>query len=320
MKIKYLLATLMLLFTLTSCQEAVLDGTESSVSDTNDIKKVQVTAPNANVRAGCSTNAEVLQSAGANETFEVINQVSDWYAVKLPDNSIGFIPQKQVKPIVDDTTPIDMPPVAQRTPVQTNTSKNANKGTAKQPDNIARMDTNTNTNQNGVNNTGNNTTQGNNDAGINNTRSNDNEANTQNVNANDTQIASRSSLSAAEQQMVDLVNKSRAENNLPALKVDTALANVARTKSQDMIDNNYFSHNSPTYGSPFDMMKSFSIRYIKAGENIAGNQTVQAAHDALMKSPGHRANILSKDYTHIGIGIVEGGSYGNMFTQMFISK
>jgi uncharacterized protein YkwD len=87
-----------------------------------------------------------------------------------------------------------------------------------------------------------------------------------------------------------------------------------------MIDNNYFSHNSPKYGSPFDMMKSFGIKFVHAGENIAGNQTVQAAHNALMNSPGHRQNILSTDYTHIGIGIQKGGSYGNMFTQQFISK
>jgi uncharacterized protein YkwD len=87
-----------------------------------------------------------------------------------------------------------------------------------------------------------------------------------------------------------------------------------------MIDNNYFSHNSPTYGSPFDMMKSFNINYVQGGENIAGNRDVPAAHEALMNSPGHRKNILSPDFTHIGIGIQGGGQYGNMFTQMFISK
>jgi uncharacterized YkwD family protein len=98
------------------------------------------------------------------------------------------------------------------------------------------------------------------------------------------------------------------------------LTKIARIKSQDMINNNYFSHNSPKYGSPFDMMKAFGINYVHAGENIAGNQTVQAAHTALMNSPGHRKNILSTDYTHIGIGIQKGGQYGNMFTQDFISK
>jgi uncharacterized YkwD family protein len=129
-----------------------------------------------------------------------------------------------------------------------------------------------------------------------------------------------SASSAEEQQMLSLVNKARQAAGLSPLAVDPALANTARLKSKDMVQNNYFSHQSPTYGSPFDMMKQFGISYRTAGENIACNQSVQAAHEALMNSPGHRANILSKDYTHIGIGIVNGGSCGKMFTQQFISK
>jgi uncharacterized YkwD family protein len=128
------------------------------------------------------------------------------------------------------------------------------------------------------------------------------------------------SLSADEQEMVRLVNEARAQNNLAPLKVDTQLANVARIKAQDMIDNKYFSHYSPKYGSPFDMMKAFSIAYVQAGENIAGNQSVSNAENSLMNSPGHRANILNPNYTHIGIGIRNGGTYGKMFSQMFISK
>ncbi|WP_281889167.1 CAP domain-containing protein [Paenibacillus sp. YYML68] len=127
-------------------------------------------------------------------------------------------------------------------------------------------------------------------------------------------------LSAEEQQMVDLVNKARAEQGLAPLAVDTKLSSVARLKSKDMVDNNYFSHQSPTYGSPFDMMKQFGISYRTGGENIACNQGVAAAHQALLNSPGHRANIMSKDFTHIGIGIVNGGPCGKMFTQMFIGK
>jgi uncharacterized YkwD family protein len=128
------------------------------------------------------------------------------------------------------------------------------------------------------------------------------------------------SLSADEQRMVDLVNAERAKQGLPALVADLDLSKVARVKSQDMIAKNYFSHQSPTYGSPFDMMKQFGITYTAAGENIACNQTVEKAHEALMNSAGHRANILSKDYTHIGIGIADGGPCGKMFTQMFIRR
>lgn len=124
-------------------------------------------------------------------------------------------------------------------------------------------------------------------------------------------------LTADEQQMLDLVNQERQKAGLAPLKADPELTKMARVKSQDMIDNNYFSHNSPTYGSPFDMMDQFGIEYQTAGENIAGNSSVQDAHTSLMNSDGHRKNILGSQYTKIGIGIVDGGPYGKMFTQAF---
>ena len=116
------------------------------------------------------------------------------------------------------------------------------------------------------------------------------------------------------------MNKERSSRGLKPLIADLALSGVAETKSQDMVKNNYFSHQSPTYGSPFEMMERFNIAYQSAGENIACNRTVAAAHEALMNSEGHRENILNAQYTHIGIGIVDGGPCGKMFTQMFISK
>ncbi len=137
---------------------------------------------------------------------------------------------------------------------------------------------------------------------------------------NESEEITNQGISAEEQQMVDLVNKARQENGLQPLTVDTKVAELARMKSKDMIDNNYFSHNSPTYGSPFEMLKNYGVSYSSAGENIAGNQTVENAHESLMNSPGHRSNILSSDYTHIGIGIQDGGPYGKMFTQIFIKK
>lgn len=129
--------------------------------------------------------------------------------------------------------------------------------------------------------------------------------------------SSAAEFSAEEQQMLDSVNKERESAGLSPLKADPELAEVARVKAQDMIDNNYFDHNSPTYGSPFQMMDQFGIEYRTAGENLAGNQTVEAAHQALMNSQGHRENILKADYTNVGIGIVDGGPYGKMFVQMF---
>lgn len=124
-------------------------------------------------------------------------------------------------------------------------------------------------------------------------------------------------LTVEEQQMLNLVNQERQKQGLQPLKANLELTKVARVKAKDMIDNNYFAHQSPTYGSPFDMMKQFGISYRTAGENLAGNQTVEGAHNALMNSDGHRANILNANYTEVGIGIVSGGPYGKMFVQMF---
>ncbi|WP_371932311.1 CAP domain-containing protein [Bacillus sp. WLY-B-L8] len=129
---------------------------------------------------------------------------------------------------------------------------------------------------------------------------------------------SKGSLSAFEQKVVDLTNAERAKQGLPALKVDAALSKVARIKSEDMQKNHYFDHTSPTYGSPFDMMKQFGISYKSAGENIAqGQRTPEEVVQAWMNSAGHRANILNSGYTHIGVGYVENGNY---WTQEFISK
>jgi len=127
-------------------------------------------------------------------------------------------------------------------------------------------------------------------------------------------------LTADEQKRVNLVNQERAKQGLKPLQVDMQLVKLARMKSQDMIDKNYFGHQSPTYGSPFDMMKSAGVSFKTADENLAGAGSVEVAHQNLMNSSGHRANILNKDYTHIGIGIVNGGKYGKMYTQLFVGR
>lgn len=123
-----------------------------------------------------------------------------------------------------------------------------------------------------------------------------------------------------EQQMLELVNNERVKAGLKPLEMDNKLLELARLKSQDMIDKNYFSHTSPTYGDPFTMMKNFGVEYWMAGENLAGNSSLTSAHKALMNSPGHKANILKPEFTHIGIGVVKGGPYGMMITQMFIKS
>jgi uncharacterized YkwD family protein len=127
-----------------------------------------------------------------------------------------------------------------------------------------------------------------------------------------------STLSAYEQKVVDLTNQERAKNGLPALKVDLTLSKMAHEKSRDMSANNYFSHTSPSYGSPFDMMKKYGITYRSAGENIAmGQRTPEEVVKGWMNSEGHRKNILSSNFNYIGVGYV---SQGNYWTQEFIGK
>ncbi len=127
-------------------------------------------------------------------------------------------------------------------------------------------------------------------------------------------------LTKDEQETINLVNAQRTAAGLSALKVDNELQNVAKTKAQDMVNNNYFSHTSPTYGSPFDMMKKFGITYKSAGENIAGNSSNSGAVNAWMNSEGHKANILNTSYNYTGLAVVSSSKYGKIYVQMFIGK
>lgn len=123
-----------------------------------------------------------------------------------------------------------------------------------------------------------------------------------------------------EQQVLDLVNKERTSNGLSPLTLNAEVSKVAQMKSEDMRDKNYFSHTSPTYGSPFDMLKKFNVKYTYAGENIAkGQKTPEAVVNAWMNSEGHRANILNPNYTQMGIGYALKGSTP-YWTQMFIKQ
>ena len=142
----------------------------------------------------------------------------------------------------------------------------------------------------------------------------------QTTNNNQTTTITTTSMNADEKEVFNLINQQRINNGLPALKNDDEVQRVARIKAQDMVDNNYFSHTSPTYGSPFDMLKSFKITYNSAGENIAGNSSNSGAVNAWMNSSGHKANILNSSFNYTGIGVVSSPRYGKIYVQMFIGK
>lgn len=145
--------------------------------------------------------------------------------------------------------------------------------------------------------------------------SNNSSSNNSNSNSN-----TNTTMTADEKEVFDLINKQRTQNGLSALKLDTETLRVARIKAQDMVDNNYFSHNSPTYGTPFQMLNSFKISYKTAGENIAENSSNSAAVTAWMNSSGHKANILNSSFNYTGIGVVKGSKYGKIYVQLFLGK
>ncbi|WP_242986554.1 CAP domain-containing protein [Vallitalea guaymasensis] len=317
-KIKSLLVlTLFTTVILTSCatNEEPVKGVESSVNETGDVKAVKITANNCNVTQGVDATSKVLQTVNKDANLNVINKVNeDWYCVKLPNNQIGFVPQQQCTPVLPDNAinkgNAGQTPTPGKTPTPgttpgTTPGKTPGTQTPGAANQMQPPQTGT-----GINNRqpipGD--TTGNND----NTVADDD--------AEDENTTTNKNISNEEQQLINLINESRKQNGLKALTADNQLSEVARIKSKDMIDNNYFSHNSPTYGNPFDMLKNFGIQYLSAAENIAGNNSVQEAHEALMNSPGHRKNILNPELTHVGVGIQKGSKYGYMFTELFIKK
>jgi len=131
-------------------------------------------------------------------------------------------------------------------------------------------------------------------------------------------LPDQGSITDYEKEVARLVNVERSKRGLQTLALNAQICKVARIKSQDMINKRYFSHTSPTYGSPFKMMESFGIRFSSAGENIAyGQRTPAEVMQGWMNSPGHRANILSATYTNIGVGLAKSGTGVKYWTQMF---
>ncbi len=141
-----------------------------------------------------------------------------------------------------------------------------------------------------------------------------------NNDSNNNNTTNTTNLTSDEWEVFNLINQQRSQNGLSPLKIDYEVQRVARIKAQDMVNNNYFSHTSPTYGSPFNMLNNFKVSYRTAGENIAGNSSNSAAVTAWMNSSGHKANILNSSFNYTGIGVVNGSKYGKIYVQMFIGK
>ncbi|WP_083273395.1 CAP domain-containing protein [Geosporobacter ferrireducens] len=259
-----------------------LETNESSITQMERVRNCRITDSTVDVKAGTGEGFRTIGTLRQNQEVNVLDQVGDWYIIQMNNNEVGAIDATKATPIIKEGDNLGNQPVQ-----QPQVAQQPNEAQQQRiPQQEAQQTPQTQQGQ---------------------------QPQTQ-------QAPATQRLSTQEQQMVDLVNRERAKNGLAALTVDLEVAKVAGIKSQDMVDNNYFSHNSPTYGSPFDMLKKFGISYLHAGENLAGNATVEKAHNALMNSSGHRQNILSPNFTHIGIGVRPSGKYGYIYTQMFISK
>ncbi|EOC99750.1 CAP domain-containing protein [Caldisalinibacter kiritimatiensis] len=282
-------------------QDKNMKTMESSIYGTEEVKNIRVLVNNLNVRAGNGTQFPTIGKFNKNDEVKVLGKLPNWYIVQLPNNRVGCVADNYCKPIVKEGEVRQKQrqegenQINQSAPNQAQ-NQQGNEGMNGETDRQQNMGMNRETDQQQ-------------NMGMN--RETDQQRN---------EVTPARSLTQNEQNMVNLINEERRKRNLQPLKVDLELTKLARMKSQDMVDNNYFSHYSPTYGSPFDMMKTYGIDYLYAGENIAANSSVERAHTSLMNSQGHRENILKREFTHVGIGIVRSDKYGYMFTQMFISK
>lgn len=125
-------------------------------------------------------------------------------------------------------------------------------------------------------------------------------------------------LTTDEQRVLDLVNEYREENGLEELRAFSKLQDVAKLKAMDLVQNEYFSHNSERLGTPFKMLEDNGVAYTIAGENLAGNISPEKAVESWINSPLHRDNILEKKFEYTGICVIDSDIYGKVFVQLFI--
>lgn len=242
---------------------------------------------NINLRSGPSANTPITANLKKGDAVKVIGKLNGWYIVNVPNtNKVGSISPNYAK--LYSAQPGSTKPGPTK-PLPTTTTKPTGAGTPTTP----TTPTATGTPTAPIAPTG---------AGT------------------PATPTGTGTLSSQGSRILQLVNAERAKVGAKPLKSNTDLNKLATMKSQDMVEKNYFSHQSPTYGSPFDMMKTYGVSYMYAGENLAINSDADRAHTAWMNSEGHKKNILNPDFTELGIGLYPKGNGSYAYTQMFIGK
>ncbi|OGO77518.1 MAG: hypothetical protein A2Y23_07540 [Clostridiales bacterium GWB2_37_7] len=248
---------------------------------------------NIKVRSGSSSSTPIVASLKAGDEVKVIGKLNGWYVVNIPNtNKVGSISPNYAK--LYSAQPGSTKPEPTKPIPTTPTEPTKTSGKTPTPERPPGTTTGSNTPASPAGTTPNTNTA--------------------------TAPTGTGTLSSQGSRILQLVNAERAKVGAPALKSNTDLNKLATMKSQDMVEKNYFSHQSPTYGSPFDMMKTYGVSYMYAGENLAINSDADKAQNAWMNSEGHRKNILNPDFTEIGIGLYPKGSGSYTYTQLFIGK
>lgn len=295
----------------------------------------EVTSSGLNVREGMSTEQKVICVLEKGAKVKVFGKLGEWYAIYVPGkNSVGVVGADYVKPIT--TVAVEAAPVSAVGKTATTDAKvvitdpKAGITDTKVSTSAAKVPTTdskaaaaaavADTSKTAV--------------VTDKTTTKDTSAQTKAATApaapivNTAGSSAKASTTAAkldgtsleEQKMLSLINKSRVDAGLNEVGFDMELMKTARIKAKDMADNNYFSNQSPTYGSPFDLMKKYGLSFKSAAEVIAGNKTEEAAFKALMGNNQHKANILNAKYGFVGIGIANDTKYGKIFVSEFVAR
>ena len=258
----------------------------------------KVTASCLNVRCGPGITYNRVGKIYKDDYVDVFAKVGNWYIVKTDDDSVGAVSSDYIEAVYDETQRYSQSDdVSDNAENLNNTSENVTESTNSELNTSETVDTDSS------------------------------QEDTENINVQTTteeviaeEFANSEELTEDEQEFLDLINANREANGLQALEIDSEVQNVARLKAEDLVQNNYFAHNSETYGDIQNMLTTFGVSYSSAGENIAGNSSLSKAVEAWMNSENHKVNILSESYNYTGIAIAESETYGKIFVEVFVQK
>ena len=273
-----------------------------------DMSIAKVMTQTLDIRSGPGNNFPVIGRVTSNDKLNVYGKADDWYIVKLPNKaSIGCVESKFLKPFSENQGSKQIPNVP--SPTLPNIEAPNVPGIPSVPGSPGAPITGPGSQGNPLSpgtQPPNTTTP---------TPPTNKPGTTPNEDSSGTGV-----MTGEEKRILELCNIERSKIGAGALKANNDLTKLSRMKSKDIVDKNYFSHQSPTYGSPFDMMTDHGIDYMYAGENLAQNSTADRAFNAWMNSEGHRKNILNPNFTELGVGIAPKNDGSFVYTQLFIGK